>query len=185
MLKHQQICLEAFEHFQRQTMRSRCEIYTANGRHNLVVPVEKSIDGKRRTVKEVKISYDHPWQQIHWRTLSTAYRSSAYFEFYEDRFRPYYEKKTIFLFDLNMELLIEIFSILKFNPEILLTEEYFKTIDDSNLIDKRGIFDSDKNQSSGILPYNQVFADRHGFQPDLSIVDLIFNKGPDARMILE
>src|SRR6186997_1635726 len=87
MLRHGSVFLETCEHFERQTFRNRCEIYTANGRHMLVIPVEKS-DGNRRIIRDVKISYDHAWQQIHWRTISTAYRSSPYFEYYEDRFRP-------------------------------------------------------------------------------------------------
>src|SRR5690606_40700192 len=101
--KGKTIIIEKHEHFPKQTYRNRATVYGPNGKLNLTVPVLKG--SKMHTaVKDVKISYDADWQRLHWLTLQSSYRSSAYFEFYEDDFAPFYERKYDYLFDYNLEL---------------------------------------------------------------------------------
>lgn len=169
--------LEKQEHFPKQTFRNRANIASPDGILDLVVPVIKG--SKIRTpYKDVKISYDAKWQRLHWLSLQTCYRSSAYFEYYEDGFASFYEKKYDFLFDYNLELLNWIFKQLKINATINFTEEYFKTPQGLDLregFNKKNIHDIETKS------YFQVFSDRNEFISNLSIVDLLFNQGPQAK----
>jgi hypothetical protein len=173
--------LEKFEHFPKQTFRNRTVVASPNGPLNLFVPVIKG--SKYHTVmKDVKISYDFKWQRLHWLSFEACYRNSAYFEFYEDEFVKFFENKPTFLFDFNLELLTWIFKQLKKNPEIQFTTEYEKMLGpdldfrDSPIFKKGTAFDN--------KPYFQVFEDRNGFLPNMSIVDLLFNQGPQSKLFL-
>lgn len=176
------ILLEKQEHFHRQTYRNRCHIHSPNGLLALSVPVQKG-SGERTLMKDVRISGHHPWQKIHWRSLGAAYRSSAFFEFYEDELAPFYERRFDFLFDLNEQLLQLILKWLKAGSAHEYTTDYVKdypgtTADYREAIHpkKVPVFISD--------PYYQVFADRNGYLPDLSIADLLFNYGNKARAMV-
>ena len=174
--------IEALEHFQKQTFRTRTKIATANGILELIVPI---IHGKKDRVvmKDIRINYDHPWQRLHWLSIQTAYRSSAYFEYYEDDLMPFYNKKYEFLLDFNMEQLNLMLKLLKLDPSISLTEEY-KSVE-PNFIDYRvAIHPKKESLIPNQKPYYQTFEDKVGFIPDLSIVDLIFNQGPQAKNFL-
>jgi len=174
------VSIEKQEHFPKQTFRNRANIASPDGILDLVVPVIKG--SKVRTpYKDVKISYDAKWQRLHWLSLQTCYRSSAYFEFYEDGFAPFYEKKYDFLFDYNLEILSWIFKQLKVNPTITFTEEYFKEPD---LLDLRDSFSKKTIHGTETKSYFQVFSDRNEFIPNLSIVDLLFNQGPQTKSYL-
>jgi hypothetical protein len=173
--------LEKFEHFPKQTFRNRTVVASPNGPLNLFVPVIKG--SKYHTVmKDVKISYDFKWQRLHWLSFEACYRNSAYFEFYEDEFVRFFQNKTEFLFDFNLELLNWIFKQLKKGPEIRFTTEYEKHLApeldyrDSPVFKKGTAFDN--------KPYFQVFEDRNGFLPNMSIVDLLFNQGPQSKQFL-
>ncbi len=173
--------LEKFEHFPKQTFRNRTVVASPNGALNLFVPVIKG--SKYHTVmKDVKISYDFKWQRLHWLSFEACYRNSAYFEFYEDEFVKFFENKPTFLFDFNLELLTWIFKQLKKNPDVQFTTEYEKTLAPAldfrdNPIFKKGTAFENK-------PYFQVFEDRNGFLPNMSIVDLLFNQGPQSKLFL-
>jgi hypothetical protein len=133
-------------------------------------------------VKDVKISYDFKWQRLHWLSLQACYRNSAYFEYYEDEMAPFYEKKCNFLLDYNLELLNWIFKQLKQNPIYTLSSEFDKEY--TNDLDYRTQLNNKKYLSE--LPakkYFQVFSDRNDFLPHLSIVDLLFNQGPQAKSL--
>lgn len=172
--------LEKQEHFPKQTYRNRANIASPDGILDLVVPVIKG--SKVRTpYKDVKISYDAKWQRLHWLSLQTCYRSSAYFEYYEDGFVSFYEKKYDFLFDYNLELLQWIFKQLKINPTVNFTEEYFK---ETNGLDLRESFNKKTIHAIETKSYFQVFSDRNEFIPNLSIVDLLFNQGPQTKSYL-
>lgn len=176
------IVLDKYEHYPKQTYRTRAKIATANGILELFVPI---IHGRKEHVamKEVRINYDHDWQRLHWQSLQTAYRSSAYFEFYEDEFARFYEKKSEFLFDYNLSQLELILKLMKINKSISFTDSYKNTppdmLDYRSLIHPKrpSIFEAPK-------PYFQVFNDRLGFIPELSIIDLIFNQGPQSKNYL-
>jgi hypothetical protein len=173
--------IDHHEHFVKQTYRSRCEIYSPNGLLTLSVPLDKG--KKRRAVKDVKISYDYNWQTLHWRSLESCYRRSPFFEYYEDDFRPFYElKKYDFLIDLNEALQQKVLELLKLRPEYTFSSEYKSEYDEAD--DYRTIISPKESpeKDPGFEPkiYSQVFESRHGFIPNLSIVDLLFNEGSRA-----
>jgi hypothetical protein len=173
--------LEKFENFPKQTFRNRTVVSSPNGPLNLFIPVIKG--SKFHTVyKDVKISYDFKWQRLHWLSFEACYRNSAYFEFYEDEFVKFYQSKTTFLFDYNLELLNWILKQLKKNPQIEFTAEYEKEKGES--LDFRNHNDLKKSTDFQNKPYLQVFEDRNGFLPNMSIVDLLFNQGPQSKLYL-
>ncbi len=174
--------LEKHEHFPKQTYRNRASIATPNGPLNLVIPVMKG--SKVHTpVKDVRISYDTNWQRLHWLSLQTSYRSSAFFEYYEDELAPYYQKREKFLFDFNEQLLLLVLQLLKVQPAHGYTEHYQKNYE--AMTDYRDrIHPKKKDEPDQGKPYYQVFGDRHGFIPDLSVVDLLFNQGPQAALFI-
>ncbi len=169
--------IEKHEHFPKQTYRNRANIYSPDGMLTLVVPVIKG--SKVHTpVKDVKISYDFRWQRLHWMSLQGCYRRSAYFEYYEDELAPFYEKKETFLFDYNDQLLQLILKLLKIKASINYTETY--EAEYSTLADFRHTINSKKESDFQQKLYFQVFEERHGFMKNLSIVDLLFNQGPQS-----
>jgi hypothetical protein len=174
--------LEKEEHFPKQTFRNRMRIYSPNGPLDLFLPVIKG--SKYHTkMKDVKISYDFKWQRLHWLSLESCYRNSAYFEFYEDGLAPFYEKKYEFLFDYNLELLQWVFKQLKKDPQLQFTTEYMDNIPAESDFRSKLHF---KNpvQAAPAKEYYQVFGDRSGFLPNMSIVDLLFSQGPQAKNFL-
>lgn len=184
--KHTTILLEHQEHFVKQSYRSRCHIYGANGLLKLAIPIIHS--GERTPIKEIKISYTNNWQKIHWKSIESAYRCSPYFEYYESDFSHFFlEKKYEYLITLNTELLQLLLKILKLNSiQITSTQEYYKTV--NNSADYRSIISPkipfEQNKLYEIKPYMQVFENKHGFIPNLSIIDLVFNEGPNAINLL-
>ena len=182
LLQYPACVIEHLEHFTKQTYRSRCDIYSPNGAKTLSVPLVKR--NHRQTVKDLKISYDYDWRKLHWRTLESSYRRSPFFEYFEDDFFPFYhEKKLDYLIDLNEALQQEILILLKSKPNYTFTAEYFKQYDDAaddyrSSIAPKIPFETDEKFQSKM--YSQVFETRHGFIPNLSIVDLLFNQGSRA-----
>lgn len=176
------LLIERFEHYPKQTYRSRTRIATANGILELFLPIQH---GRKMHVpiKDVKINYDHDWQRLHWMSLQAAYRSSAYFEYYEDDFAAFYEKKVEYLLDYNLSQLEMILKILKIKRSITLTDEYIRKPLD--VVDFRDVIHPKKaSVYPNPKPYYQIFEDRNGFIPDVSIIDLIFNQGPQSKLYL-
>jgi len=174
--------IEKEEHFPKQTYRNRTRIYSPNGPLDLFLPVIKG--SKYHTkIKDVKISYDFKWQRLHWLSLESCYRNSAYFEYYEDELAPFYQKKFDFLFDYNLELLQWIFRALKKSPELNFTTEYIKEVP-AELDYRSKLHFKTPELVFPAKPYYQVFEDRSGFLPNMSIVDLLFNQGPQAKNYL-
>jgi len=128
--------------------------------------------------KDVKICYDFNWQRMHWMGLQNCYRRSAYFEFYEDSFAPFYHMRYDNLFDYNLEQLKLVIKLLKIKAEFKFTEDY--EVSYSERIDLRLSLNPKKNTQIDQKPYFQLFEERHGFLNNLSIVDLLFNQGPQA-----
>lgn len=173
--------LEKNEYFPKQTYRNRALICSPNGPLTLTLPVVKG-SKTHTSIKDVKVSYDTRWQRLHWLSLQTCYRSSAYFEFYEDEFVSFYEKKYTFLFDLNLELMGWLFSKLKFNVSYTFSEVYEKP--PLAIPDYRDKFLKNSLQNIEFKPYFQVFSDRMPFQPNLSVIDLLFNQGPQSKLYI-
>jgi len=182
ILKHKDnLILENAENFQKQSYRNRATIHSPNGPLDLIVPLIRG--SKNHTLlKDVRISYDFNWQRLHWMSLETSYRSSAYFEYYEDDMHIFYQKKWDFLFDYNKDLLRLLIRLLKVNITYGYTNSFEKTYTD--LHDYREIIHPKRPSETNFKPYFQVFQERNGFLPNLSIVDLIFNQGPQSIQYL-
>ena len=175
--KDQTILIEKHEHYPKQTFRNRTSIAGPNGMLNLSVPIKKESE-KYINFKDIKISNEDNWQRIHWLSLETSYRSSAYFEFYEDDFAPFYQKKYNFLFDYNLEIFKVVLKLIKMPVKYDFTVTYEKSYE--NLIDFRMINTPNKPSAYQNKKYYQVFEDKNGYLNNISILDLLFNQGPQA-----
>ncbi len=173
--------IEKHEHLPKQTYRNRATIASPDGKLGLTLPVIKG-SKNHTSIKDVRLSYDAKWQRLHWLSLQTCYRSSAYFEFYEDGLAPFYQKRYEFLFDFNMELLSWFFKQMKISPNFGLTIEYEKEV--APELDFRTKFNKNDIHTIKTKEYFQVFSDRNAFIPNLSIVDLLFNQGPQTKSYL-
>ncbi|MFV5692338.1 WbqC family protein [Flavobacterium sp. LT1R49] len=178
MAQAESITFEIEDNFQKQTNRNRTYIYSPNGIQLLNIPVKHSKENHQKT-KDIKIETDFDWQKQHFKSLEAAYRSSPFFEFFEDDLRPIFEKKHIFLLDLNFESLAVLTKCLRFKIEYSTTTEYFHEVDTAVINDFRGLVDGKKDKSI-FEPYTQVFDDKHGFINNLSVLDLLFNEGKYA-----
>jgi len=171
------IIIEREEHFPKQTYRNRTNICSPDGILPLVVPVIKGSKNHTK-IKEVKISYDFKWQRLHRMSLQACYRRSAYFEYYEDDFAPFYENKETFLFDYNQQFLELLLKLTKIKTGITYTESYEPEY--PALTDLRTSINPKKEIDFQQKPYFQVFEEKQGFIKNLSIVDLLFNQGPQT-----
>ena len=177
-----EIRIETEENYPKQTYRNRCLIAAANGVQALTVPVEKP-EATKALTRDIRISDHGNWRHLHWNALVSAYNMSPFFEYYADDFRPFYEKKYIYLIDYNEALQGIICSLLDIHPEISHTEKYEPLIENDfrYAIDPRHPL---PDAAFTPRPYYQVFREKHGFIPNLSIVDLLFNMGPESIFIL-
>lgn len=179
LLKEEKCWFDLSENFQKQSYHNRCEILGANGRLKLIVPIQHQ---KKRKLSEIEISYAEDWRKIHFLSLQAAYRRSPYFEFYEHLFESYFKKKNRLLKDTLIDSIRLIFKILKIETSINLIEEYAVT---ENKNDKRKEFHPKNLVKPNTSSYSQVFQEKFGFTSDLSVLDLIFNLGPEAKTYLE
>ncbi|HNX54175.1 MAG TPA: WbqC family protein [Prolixibacteraceae bacterium] len=186
LASYQEIYLEKHENFVKQTYRNRTVILGANGPISLIVPVEKG-RAQKIQIKDLRIAYDEEWQRNHWRTIFSAYNSSPFFEYYADDIEPFFQKKHEFLFDFNQQITETILEALDIEANFNFTEDFEQVPDNclnfrEQISPKLHLIAPDptfKAQS-----YTQVFSEKFGFVPDLSILDLLFNEGPSASEIL-
>lgn len=180
--QHQEVSIDLHENFVKQTFRNRCQILSPNGIQNLSIPLLHV--KKRKTTKITTIAYFENWRKMHWRSLEAAYRSSPYFEYYEDRFYPILmERKYEFLYELNQELLSLLIKTIGIDTTISYAEKFIQTYE--NAVDYRAEMNSKQSFLLTFKPYIQVFSDRHDFKPNLSILDLLFNEGPNTMNYLQ
>ncbi|MGL5786739.1 MAG: WbqC family protein [Bacteroidales bacterium] len=186
MYKAERTEIEIQEHFQKQSFRNRCNILSANGVMPLTIPVEKS-EFKKPCLKDMKISDHGNWRHLHWNAIKSSYNSSAFFEYYRDEFAPFYEKKYEYLIDFNEAMRALIFDQLEIEREIIQTDIYDK-VTPEGVLDLRGYAEPQIKIGPELnlvsKPYYQVFQTKYGFQSDLSIIDLLFNMGPESEIIL-
>lgn len=177
--------IEGCDSYAKQTYRNRCVIADANGPLALTIPTEKGAPGKC-LMRDIRISDHGNWRHQHWNALEAAYRHTPFFQYYEDDFRPFYEKKIPFLYDFNMQLTQLVANLIGLEATLKPTDEYRHTPDDiadfRTLITPRVPWESDA--AFHPVPYYQVFKEKHGFIPNLSIIDLLFNMGPESIIIL-
>ena len=126
LLKSEKVLIEKHEHFEKQTYRNRCDILSSNGKLSLSIPLQKLAD--KEIIVQKRISYKEPWQIKHWRAITSAYKNSAYFEYFEDEFKPFYFEKHEFLFEYNTSLINLILHILRQKKEIQFTNEFQKML---------------------------------------------------------
>ncbi|MEY4135614.1 MAG: hypothetical protein RL386_1964 [Bacteroidota bacterium] len=177
------IFIEQWEHYQKGGTRNRCFIATANGPQRLTIPLLK---GKHQQlpVREVRIDYREPWVKTHWQAIRSAYGRAPFYEEYTALLLPVFERRPAFLFDLNQELLRLVLGFLKCPRHPELNEAYVRSPADT--LDLRAAFRPNYMagqplQGFQVLPYPQLFEDRNGFLPGLSILDLLYCLGPGAR----
>lgn len=183
LVKADNIILEANETFQKQTYRNRCEILTANGKESLIVPI---IHGSSGFIKDIKIDYSQRWFQIHDRTLRAAYGKSPFFDFIMDDISAVLAQKTVYLWDLNYNMLTLCLEKITLNKEISESNAYIMPDDlPEYVVDMRGKINPQANKINEQIvskPYHQVFGNE--FVTKLSILDLLFCSVLDSPEIL-
>ena len=181
MFHFPEVRIETSENYLKQSYRNRCIIAGANGPLPLSVPIVKP-DTLKCLTKDIRISDHGNWRHLHWNAIVSAYNSTPFFEYYEDDFAPFYEKKYEFLFDFNEELRMLICQLLDIQPQIQYTTSFEADVENDFrwISPKQDIADP----SFLLKPYYQVFQDKHRFLPNLSIIDLLFNTGNEGILIL-
>ena len=176
--------IEAYDSYTKQTYRNRCVIVDANGPLALTTPTEKTAEGKC-LMRDIRISDHGNWRHRHWNALEAAYRHTPFFLYYEDDFRPFYEQKIESLYDFNMGLTRLVCQLIGIDTPLLPTTEYEGAsclTDLRECIHPKQAWEADKEFAP--KEYYQVFKDKHGFIANMSIVDLLFNMGPESILIL-
>ena len=184
-LVQNEIIWEVADNYQKQTYRNRCYICTDQGKHILSIPI-KHVGGDqgRQKYKDVKLENDYKWQRQHWRTLQTAYRTSPFFEYYEDEIAPLFENEYDSLLDFNLKTIEVICDCLQIEMPNEHSVSYEIDIH-QNILDARFLVRSKNEQEIEQEEYVQVFGDRHGFIKSTSILDLLFNEGTNALSYLK
>ena len=178
------VWVEREDNFQKQTYRNRMYIYGANGKLSLNIPIKHLPKTKvkvHQKYKEVKIDNESRWQSVHWKSLKTAYQTSPFFEFYEDELAPLFNKEYERLYEFNQDCFETLMECLQLDLEIGYTTEYSKQPEDKT--DLRDLINA-KLTLKEVPEYIQVFQEKHGFISNLSILDLLFNEGPNAAEYL-
>ena len=181
LCRYDHCLIEQHDSYQKQTYRNRCIISTANGLQALTVPVE--IGGVKQEVRDVRISDHNQWRRIHWNALQSAYSESPFFDYYADDVRPFFEQRYTYLIDYNEAIREKMCQLIDLHPRVEYTAAYVADHphDYRNVIHaKHPCPDADFK----VKPYWQVFQQKHGFQPNLSILDLLFCMGPEAIFYL-
>jgi hypothetical protein len=173
-------CLDGYENFQKQTFRNRCRVFGANGVISLSIPVQ--LNAKKVLAKDVGVSNVEDWQRVHWRTLESAYKSSPFFEFYAHLWEPLFEISYQSLWQFNLDVHQTVLKCLQLDIKDCFTKEFLPIHGN----DARIVFSAKKaHPKSNLFPvYQQVFSYNQDFEMDLSIIDLIFNLGPEAESYL-
>ena len=182
MVQSKEVVFEMDDNYQKQSYRSRTYIAHSNGVLLLNIPIKHRKDGKKNKTKDTIIENSFPWQLQHWKSLESAYRTSPYFEFYEDELKPIFFKPTDSLFHFNLEVLDLIFELLDLRIKYTFTAEYFKNPSQQDL---RYLVNPKLKIDFKLDTYFQVLTKQDEFLPNLSILDLLFNEGPNAVIYLE
>jgi len=176
------IYIEQKETFPKQTYRNRCEIMTASGKSNLIIPVTRP-HGNHTMTQDIEICYREPWQHHHWKTLQACYRSSPFFNYYDEIIYLFFEKHEKLLLKHNSNILKTISTLIGIDVDIQFTEDYDKNPE--GILDLRSDLSPKIQRYSEVFPpYPQVFEHKSGFTGGLSILDLLFNMGPESGRYL-
>jgi hypothetical protein len=188
MLSARRVYIEQHDNYLKQTYRNRCQIVTGNGVISLSIPVDKG-ESVKCLSRDIGLSSHTDWQTLHWRSLVAAYNSSPFFEYYADDLLPFYEKKWDCLFDFNISIQSKILELIDAEIAIDFTDDYKTEFGEGELDLREGIHPKKMPESEDpayrVVPYYQVFDQKLGFIPNMSIVDLLFNMGPESREVLK
>ena len=185
LINHDILLIERYEHYQKLSFRNRCYIAGPNGSILLSVPLARG-KNQRTVMKDVRISNDERWQALHWKTLVSAYRRSPWFEYYEEDLGRLYERPVQFLLDWNLACFEWANQVIGLSSPIAFTESYQKEYTENGITDARDTMVPGKEKEKEGLPeYTQVFQERVGFLPNLSILDLIFCEGKRSLTLLK
>lgn len=176
------IYLEAHEHYQKRSYRNRAHIVGANGMQRLSIPLKKG-KNQQQAIQDVQIAYHESWHKQHWQSIISAYGNAPFFPFYADDLALIYKQEYDKLWDLNYAILQLVFRLLTWDKPIQLTSEYHPSYPDK-ISDIRNLIRPNNTIVDKFPPYPQVFTERHGFLPNLSILDLLFCQGPQANLYL-
>lgn len=170
---------EVCDYYQKQTYRNRTYICTDQGKHLMSIPI-KHVGGKqgKQFYRDVRTDNSYSWQRLHWRTLATAYRSSPFFEYFEDDLAPLFEDPPTFLLDFNLECIQTVCTLLGLSVPAMRTSKY--ELSPLEVADLRHLVNAKKTLPFDPPYYTQVFVEKHGFIPNVSILDLLFNEGMHA-----
>ena len=190
LYRYDHCMIEQYDSFQKQTYRNRCVIATANGVQALTVPVEHTnlsplTSHLSPLVKDLRISDHNQWRRVHWNALQSAYSESPFFEYYADDLHPFFEQKYDYLLDFNEAIRQKVCELLDIHPDVSYTSDFRHQT--SDITDYRDVINAKHPQpDEGFTPkeYWQVFQHKHGFLPNLSILDLLFNMGPESVFFL-
>ena len=176
------IVFEVCDSYQKQSYRTRLNIYSPNGVQSLIIPI-KHQSGIKQLTKDIKIENTYKWQRNHLKSLQNSYRSSPFFEFYEDDLITLYKKEEKFLLDFLLKSQELAFEMLQIEPSISKTTQFIKEYTKEK--DFRFLDSPKIKKKFNLNHYTQVFIDKHGFLPNLSILDLLFNEGSNAISLLK
>ena len=180
----EQLILEANEFFEKQTYRNRCHLLSSQQIEIMTVPLQ----GANKKIKTIDIKIDNSqnWNQKHWRSIQTCYGKSPFFEFFADEFKPIFETNYDFLWDLNLDLLTICLKITGHKINIAKSVSYEKHIS-GNVMDARSLLHPKKEdylkQFYNPATYGQSFGNK--FEPNLSVIDLLMNEGPNTKTVIQ
>lgn len=188
LLAYDRVFVEQQDHYIKQTYRNRCTIAAPDGELALSIPTVKP-DTLKCPLRDIRISDHGNWRHLHWNAIESAYNHTPYFEYYKDDFRPFYEKRYEFLADFNEELCRLVCSLIDMQPTVERTTEYhaLPSQDEDDFRERIHPKKDFRLEDPAFFPqpYYQVFQERHGFLPNLSIIDLLFNMGPESLLVLQ
>lgn len=180
------VYVERFDNYMKQTYRNRCVIASANGTLALTVPTEKT-DEAKCLMTDIRVSEHGNWRHVHWNAFVAGYKQSPFFDYYADEFHAFFERKYTFLYDFNEELRQWVCSQIDLASNVIPTSEYMEASESINdyreLIHPKKDF-AEVDSTFVPKPYYQVFDAKNGFTPNLSIIDLLFNMGPESLLVL-
>lgn len=185
--KYDTIFIEQFENYGKQSYRNRCHILSANGPLILSVPVQKN-EGHKFFTRDAKIDYSTAWQKLHFKGIESAYKNSPFYEYYMDDLAIFFSSKSTYLLDFNTRILHTLLALLHLDKDIAYTEDFIRETD--GYADLRNVIHPKPARRRGedlefqARPYTQTFHDRFPFFPNLSVLDLLFNAGPEANRYL-
>ena len=189
LYRYEEVEIEQWESFQKQTYRNRCLIATTQGVQALTVPVERNsplstLDSQ--LIKDVRISDHGNWRHLHWNALVSAYGESPCFEYYQDDIRPFFEKRWEYLFDFNEVIREKMCELLDIQPKVGYSLEFKQSTVNKNIDYREGIQPKHPMTDPDFEPksYYQVYQQKHGFLANLSVLDLLFNMGPECIFYL-